>query len=625
MKTLTMMLALLMCSSLQAQGEKPTDPPPAPEPAPTSLGISADLNTFIKQVYPELDPAGEHDLFKLKNYSDAAKRHEYTGAMARLVALYVTRLDLGSTVAKVFDQYARGKEGAQVTFKVLHAVQMLQYPPGSSNWPEAEKILREAGAMAPDYAYPWYFLGEVEIAKLRSGLVSNPKGAMEAVDAALKIKPDFFAAVLLKADLLMGHRPPKEAEAAKLLEPLLAKIAPSPADLENLLSSYGRVTTQAKMLAYIDELLKRPGMTPNLKASACTIAASAHKHVMALDDAITWMERSRKEVDIKVDPEAVIRSYRFTAECWGMKAVQLREKDPALTGENRTRFNQFVEAARKDFLTGSDLDAKYLPIELRGMEAQRYVTFLYSIGELESALTWLEEYLESTALPVHTRNVLERMLLQIRAKVDPNEEILVEQFRDLVSRDETEGLVIALDTARVSAETGGVHFKTLPALKFFIDQLKHRDRRVVELSARLAADTAVTMRKSDKDEAAGKARVAETGQAIAARLEDEIECKSEDQSMLQTALVRTLIELEHWPSLARAGRHVRKLLDGMELADRPVPRQLERVINVLVRKEFQDKITDKPEVPGALQRRKAGVVSEWLQKLAEAMDKMHQA
>lgn len=618
-------LCALGCGPLLAQGApaKPDEKPAGkPEEAPTSLGISADLNTFIKKVYPDLDPASEHDIFKLKHYTDAAKRHEYTGAMARLVALYVTRLDLGSTVAKVFDQYARGKDGAQPTFKVLHAVQLLQYPPGSSNWPEAEKLLREAAALAPDYAYPWYFLGEVEIAKLRANLIGSPKTAFEVVDNALRIKPDFFAAALLKADLLMGQRPPREAEATKLLEPLLAKDAPSPADLENLLATYGRVTTQDKMLKYIDELLKRPSMTAPLRSSACTMAASAHKHVMALDDAITWMERARKEVDVRVDPEAVIRSHRFIAECWGMKAVRLREKDPALTGENRTQFNQFVEAARQEFLKGSELDAQYLPIELRGLEAQRYVTFLVSIGELEMALNWVEDYLEHTALPVNTRNTLERMMLQIRAKVDPNEEILIEQYRDLVGRDETEGLVLALDTARINAETGGVHFKTQPALLFFIEQLKHRDRRVVELSARLATDTALTMRKEDKEGQTGPARVAEAGTAIAARLETEIECKSDDQSILQTALVRTLWELDHWPSIARAARHARKLLDALELGDAPVPRNMERVVNVFVRKEYQDKVTGKPDVPGALQRRKAAVVSQWLSALAEALDKM---
>lgn len=624
MRWMMAILAATFCAALAAQDTPKPEPKPEEKPAekpdemPTGLGLSAELNPFISKVYPDLDPAGEHDIFKLKNYTDAAKRHEYTGAMTRLVALYVTRLDLGSTVSKLFDHYSRGKEGTQPAFKVMHAVQMLQYPPGTTNWPAAEKLLREAAASTPDFAYPWYFLGEVEIAKLRAGMASGPDAAFDVVNNALKIKPDFFAAVLLKCDLLMSSRPPKSAEALKLIEPVLAKDAPTASDLENLLRSYSRITSPEKMLTYIEEVLKRPSTKPALRASACAVAADVMRQNLNLDAALEWMEKGIKDVDPATDPEAAVRSRHFLAEVWGMKAVRMREKDPALAGENRKLFDASVAQARKDFESSADMEKKFMPLELRGVEAARYISFLVSIGELEDALLWVDNYLANTDLPGTARNNLERMQLQIRTRIDPNEDILVEQYQDLVDREEVEGLVVALDGARQNLEMRGLHFKTKRALKFFIEQLKHRDRRIVMLATLLCADTA---------KEAGGDSVAEAGKALAERFEAEIECKSDDQSYLQAGLCKALLWTDSRgggdpASQARAARHVKKLVEGMGSAR--VGIVFGRVVTTFVNTEFQATVKDAPTLPSSSARGRTADVAEWMSKLAEALDKMAQ-
>lgn len=621
MKTWTLLLVFCaLACSLSAQGttDKPAEQPkdtPKAEEAPTTLGLSAEFNTYIHRVYPELDPAGEHDIFKLKDYSDAEKRHAYTGAMARLVVLYITRLDLGSTIAKLFDQYARGKEGTQPTFMALHAVQMLNYPPGNANWIEAEKLLREAGAKAPDYAYPWYFLGEVELAKVRATPLGDPKVANEVIENALRIRPSFFQALLLKAEMLKISRPPREAEALKIVEPLLDPAFPTADDMDNLLVLYAGLVTRDKFLKRVAILEERKDVTPAMRARARSLAAMSVRQALNFDEGIRWMEKAMTDMDPAVDPEPVIRSRRFIAECWGMKAVALRQKNPTLSGEAAAEFDKLVEETRVNFKAASDLEAKYLPTELRGSEASNYVVFLIKIEHYEDALVFLEDYLAKTDLPASRRTGLERLLLQLRTLMDPNEDVLIDQFQDLVSRDEVEPLDRALRNARQNLASKNVRFKTQKALTFFIAQLKHRDRRIVESSAELAADTALALGDKGPETA---------GDALASRLEAEIECNTEEQASLQIGLVDAIKRLNQGKTTARACRAVKKLIDAAKKDPSPTDtfgRTLQKVTERLMDKKWLATIKNAPDAPRPLLRSQIKAVGDWLIKLADAAEK----
>jgi hypothetical protein len=617
MKIAWIVSALLLCAAPVFGQNDPARPAekPAEAEAPTSLGISAEIAPFIRKLYPEIDPAGEHDVFALKNYTDPARRHAYTDQMTRLLLVYIQRLDLGSTLSKVFDQYSRGKHGGQPTFKVLHAVQLLHYPPGVNNWQEAEKLLREAAAQAPDYAYAWYLVAQIELGKLSAGMVSSPASVTAAVDAALKIKPDFVGAVLIKAELMLKSRPPKEAEALKLIEPHLAKVPDSPTDLEGALRIYGAAATRDAMLKQIEEIAKRPGLGKQHRYTCFTLAATACNQVKNFDGALEWMEKARAAIDIEVDPDAMVRSARAVGDIWGMKAARIVEKDPRLQGESRAQFDACVAEARRYFLEAVELERKHMPIELRGREAMAYGVFLYNNNYLEDALLWLNDYLAKTDLPANIRNSLESLQLRIRTLIDPNEEIQVEQYEDLRDRREDTALLLALQGAIANLETRGIHFKTERALRFFLGELKHKDRRIVELCARLGADTART---------AGGESIAEAGKALADRFEQEIECKSAEQASLQIALCKAILLTDergtgHAPSQARAARHLKKLVDA--LPENSVGIELGKVVAVFTNREFQSAIKDAPRVPSSLQRNRRDAVSEWLGKLAETLEK----
>lgn len=83
---------VLLCLALAAA--LPAQEPPKPDPkdrAEEPAGTKPDLSAFVKRQYPGLDPAGEHDFTRLKNYTDGAKRFEYTRAMARLLIFYIKK------------------------------------------------------------------------------------------------------------------------------------------------------------------------------------------------------------------------------------------------------------------------------------------------------------------------------------------------------------------------------------------------------------------------------------------------------------------------------------------------------------------------------------------------------
>ncbi|MCC6464743.1 MAG: hypothetical protein IT463_05325 [Planctomycetes bacterium] len=587
-------------------------PVAAQEPAPAEAdknAIPADFTDFIKRINPRLDPAGEHDFFRLKNPDKADARHAYTDSMARLLQIYLERLDLGSTLSKLFDQYSRGKEASYPTFKVLYALLLVQYPPGQTNMQEGTKLLREAATMAPDYAHPWYYLGEIESARLRAVQGTSPKAAIEATDKALALRPDFLIARMLRAELHLGVRPPQVAEALALVEPMVADASLGSEEITQALDLYGRATSDDKLLAKCETLLALPGLDTDRRAAIRGLGAATLRMAKQTDKAIQWMEAAMKDAEAGLDPQPAIRAHRFLAECWGIKAIDLRREDPNLTGDKNRLFDEYVEAARREHQTCADLEAKRMPVSLRGGEAAAYLHFMVQgLEDYQGALEWLDKYLKETDLPAARRTSLEGVARTLRQRINPVEDEQVKQLEDLLARDAVDELVNALVGARQNV-LRGVRFKSEAAQNFFVSALDNRDRRVVLHAAALAADTAL-----NRDaEARAKAAL-----AVADRLAREIECNTTEQSELQQELLHALVRMDDRPALARAVKHLRTLVDGATASR--ISLELDRVAAVIADDDFLKKVKDAPEKLSSLQRRSKDKLSPWLEALAKALE-----
>lgn len=615
--TRMMLLALLLiCSAACMAQAEPTPPSgdgkqdPKPEPKeetpPAPPEIPADYADYIRKVFPGVDPTGEHNLFELKNYSDATKRHEYTASTARIVLLYMQELQMGGTLLKLFDHYSRGKQGENPTFKVLHAIVLLQFPPGKPNVSEALKLLREAAETHKDFAYAWYYIAQVEML----GAQQEGRGSLavlEALDKALAIRKDFIQANVLKAQVLISMKPPRNAEVLKFIEPIAkGPFPPDADDYSDVLQMYFAVAGADAFKALVNEHLARPTMNDRYRLRALVLLANAHMALNQYDDALGWLEKARPLTDPKVEPRAAQQMTRNVAICWASKAMANKA--------DKELFQQCAEEARKYHLEAAELERKYMPIALRGPEAVVYVDLLVrALGRTEEAIQWLRAYLNDTDLMVAQRYRLENILAFLEDQVDPNEGRKVERLRNQLAQKDWPQIARTLEEYRNAVRTG-TRFETADAVSVFIKLLQESpDRGIDRDAAFMLADTA-----SNIDAEA----VAKAGAAIVERFKKEIECKTDDQAALHGDFgeaIRLLTNgravTEHRPVVDFL-RHLAGLVEKVETRT-----LLTKIMPGWTLDELLQRYKHAPRKLAGMRQQNPEYSAAWLKELADAIEK----
>lgn len=573
------------------------------------IGIPVDFNEYLKSKNPSLDPGGRHDIFDLRNPKDRDERHEYVNAMTQIVIAYMDELGMGATVAKLFDQYSRGEHGNDPVFKVLHAVVLRYYPPGQPNLTQMQNLLREAAAVG-DFAFPNYMLAQVEYERFRQVPNTSPKPALDLLDAAIELRPDFLNAVLLKSQVFMAAKPPKSEEVRRMIRPWTEdKLPAHPDDFENLMKMYAQSHTTSDLHSKINGLIESNRLSRPQRVRALQLLGSSHLSNMEVEKAIDVFAESLKYIDAARHPAAAIRSERSLAVCKFGRLQLIQRNDPELTDpENRKLYDELHDAIRAHHENCTEIEKKYLPKALRGSEARTYAILLaQDLGKPEEALLWLGKYLDETELSGPQRRTLLNLHANIGITVDPTEENLIERFENFKAADDMMNLAKSFAIARASVINDGRHFTLNRALNLFIDEIENRERLIAMDAAFLAADTA----RQIGDEA-----VARAGAAIAERFGKETEISSDAQAEFIEDVGRTVREFGDRASQERVTRHLAIIIEDTELITNL---RMSRVLAVWTDDAFLREIENTPAKPGLFDRRKPDRVAAWLNKLAEAI------
>ncbi|MBZ0136348.1 MAG: hypothetical protein K8I27_08245 [Planctomycetes bacterium] len=611
----TLLLLLLLAAPLCAQDSQPAD-----EPEPTEeevVGIPVDYNKYLKTLYPNTDPGSKHDVFNLKNPTGKNERHEYTSAMAQLVLAYVSsELDFGSTLSKLFDQYSRGTQANSPIFKVLYSIVLLYYPPGNPNAAEAQKLLREAAELAPDFAYPHLLLAQVEYSRLMQIEGVSPRATLQALDKALEIRPDFLRAILLKCEVYLQYQPPRTKEVLEMIKPWTNQKLPELGfDFEDVLKVYARSSSNADVQTLIEQLLAGGKLTQVQKLSAHQVAGTKYLSDELYDDAIVHFEKMHDLVTVEDNPQMALRARKSLAACWDFKARALKKglDDP----ETKTRYNQFINKAADLHRACAELEARHIPLVMRGQQAFEYVQFVsFGLGDDEAASKWLGEYLANTDLTRSHRNLLENVKAGIDLKLNPTEEGLITSYRNHLKRGDLERLAISLGMAKEKLRLDGTSFTEEASLRFFLEALTTGDRMVTRYAAFLVATTAKEL---------GGEFIAMAGDALIARLLQEDELKSEAQADLHADLAQALKILESWTHMEQAVRHSAKMVKLAK--DELTVRELTQpIIDNWNDEALLKKLNPPLKRPGRMDIYSAGDAAEWLaKKLAESVKKTAEA
>lgn len=562
--------------------------------------IPADYADYIRAVFPGVDPTGEHSLFELKNYTDAGARHKYTAHMTQLVLSYTEQLDMGPTLSKLFDQYGRGKYAEYPSFKVMHAVLLMQFPPNNPNISESEKLLREAAEQHKDFAYPWYFLAQLEMLHSQREPERGTRSTLDMVEKAISLRKDFIQAYVLKAQVLINMKPPRTAEVIEFAKPLVT--APLPADANDyldLLEMYGAAAGPVEFYKLVDEHLNGTKLSVRHRIRALLMKANMCVYEKRYDDAINWIEECGKLTDPKAEPRMAQQIARNIAICWGLKAM--------LAGKDSPEFAALVEEARKHHLAAAELERKHMPIALRGPEALVYIDLLAnSLGKVEEALQWVEAYLKETDLTATQRNRLENIADELKYFLNPTEDLKLTTIENYLTQDDMLKLSLSLRKAREDHRTGTT-FKTERALNLFIKLLGNRERGIVRDAAFLAAETGRVI---------GGDAIKKAGEAIAEQFKKEIECNTDDQANLQADLSDTIRRLGHMPSIVAVVRHF------ADLAEKVTQRALlARIMGGWCTDDFLAAYKHVPKKLSAMKRNSPSDSASWLRELADAIQK----
>ena len=535
---------LVFCGCLTAQAQ-PVETKPDDNPT-----THADLNDFLKRQYPGLDPAGEHDFMKIKNYSDGLKRFEYTRAMARVLMFYVNKCQFGALISKQFDATAKTEAKNQPTFNCLHAVVLLSYPEGRGNVMEAEKLLRAAIKLDPTYECPYFWLAKIEYERFR--IQQATKTGVEDLLAKALLRPLFADALALKVRLLLTQATPDKAAARQVLEQMFEITPDDPETFQEMLGFFAECSSVGELVERVDALAKLNKFAKRYMAQAHAFCGVALMTAKEFEPASRKFETALTMVEVTEDPYSVI-AWRFAlGTTWATMALDLRSREPKLYGEHRTMFEKLVASAKANFELGAELERVHLPVDLRGSGALRYVSFLAEqIGEYEQAIEWLAKYIDRTSLKDTVYVRLTSLLLELRGLVQGDERSRIEVLKQTLEKEQIEKFVAMLGVEHAKVKEKGLHFLTGESQEFLSKLMSHQSREVAGLAAFLLADCAMQRKPEDVESAVN---------AILKRLEQESELLTAEQADFQQRLVQALLLFDKRGIDLRAIKELRRIV-----------------------------------------------------------------
>ncbi len=609
---LLLLVALpLSARQLPAQeAEQPEPAPteqPAPDAPPESAEIPDDFTEFLRNKLPGVDPAGEHSLADLKNYSEKDKRHRYTGQMANLLLIYITDLNMGGSLTKLFDHYATGKHGENPSFRVLHALVLSQYPPGMQNLTQAEKILRELVEQHPDFAYAHYYLAQVELMRIARSGGSDLRPLFKHLDAALAAQPSFVQARALKAEWLINTK--RKAEALELIEPLMKGELPAlKHEYEELLVAYARAADEKAFHAVVDEHLKREKLPATHRRQALLTKAGRYFADQKSEDALAIMLELEKQVDPALEPEMAITIQRSCAAHWGSKVGTAPADDANLKSMLAETLRHHKRAA--------EIDQQYMPVAKRGNEAEIYIMTMLAAARgnpsrsdaqrlQEEAVRWLTQYLKDTDLPGTRQQRLRTLLAEIILMLNPTEVAHIDLLEKYAAEGDPRKLGREVSSLAEKVRRGQAKFQSSRALEMFIRLLDNPNRQIVASAAYLAAETA--LRRGEED-------VPKAGKAIADRFEKELEINTAEQAELQRGLAGAVRAVGDKIAIERVVRHQIGMIEKTGEQN-----QVKPIMDGWCAEEFLRTIKGAPEPLSRMQRFSQGPSARWLTQLADAI------
>ncbi len=549
---LPLCLCLMFATFINAQAADPKKEEPKAEAA---LETKADLTAFLKKQYPDIDPAGEHNYTKLKNYSDPRQRFVYTRAMARLLSFYVEVCGHGAMLAKQFDAWANTELVNQPTFNALHSIVCTKYPDGRPNVQAAQDLINRALQQDPKFEYAHYLNARIQYLAVLGG-----QGNRAELDASIKaafIHEDFIEVATLKARLLLTSKPPDNNGAKAILEKCFDFTPDDPAVFQEVLGLYAEAAGVTALKNKVELAISAKKFPKRYEGEARAFLGYVCTTERDFDAAIKNFDIALALVKPEDDAFAVIRWHLKCAGTWASMATDLREKSPKLEGQDRKLYDGYVKTARDHVALAAELERTLMPVDARGPAAGAYIEFVGAqIGDYPAVIGFLQNYLEKTDLRANVRTGLERMLNDLLARTQGDESAAMKNLKAAHEKNDVNALIVELSTQAENVRAGKFHFKQASSLAFFLELMKHQNAIVAQLVAFLLVDTAMLSAKPEDIEAAAN--------AIALRLEQEKEMTTEALVKFQGALIASLMIFDKRNIDLRALKALRVIVAGTQ-------------------------------------------------------------
>lgn len=554
---MTRFLLLFLCLLFAATGCAQTPDAKKDDPkAEAPPEAKADLTDFIKKQYPELDPAGEHNYTKIKNYTDARKRFVYTRAMARLLSFYISSCGHGALIAKQFDAWANTELVNQPTFNLLHAVVCMLYPDGRPNLAGAQELLNKVLRLEPKYEYAHFLKARFQYAALEGGTGSR-RELEESLDAAMT-QPDFLEAMTLKARFLVTRQPAENASAKALLDKCFECTPDDPATFQDMMGLYAQATSVSALKDKLELHISSGKLSKRYEGEARAFLgyALSSPTEKSYDAAIKSFDAAFALVKPQDDPAAVIRWHIKVAGTWASMAVELRGSKTTVEGQDKKLYDGYVKAARDHVALAAELERTHIPVDMRGPAASAYIEFVGAqIGDFQAVINWLAGYLDSTALRASVRGAFEALLNDMRARINGDEAAAMKNLKDAEAKGESE-FIPELARQADNVRQAKFHFKQPESFQYFLKHMSHQNALVAQLVSFILVDSAMVSTKAEDIEAAAN--------AIASRLEQEKEMTTAARAEFQGALIASLLIFDKRNIDLRAIKALRAIVVGTE-------------------------------------------------------------
>jgi hypothetical protein len=288
--------------------------------------------------------------------------------------------------------------------------------------------------------------------------------------------------------------------------------------------------------------------------------------------------------------------HRLGTTCCFAKLEQLSQDLPARKEEFDAFYEQLIDHHRK----AAEIEARHLPIAMRGEEAERFVMVQMKVADgeagaglrqqkREKALLWLGTYLKETDLTASRRRRLEDLQANIHLMLNPTEEGYIRKLENYEAAKDIPKLHAELATKRDRVHGQFEEFTLLVSLEFFLRQINSSDDNIARHAAYLAGHTAKNR---------GGEAVPRVGKAIADRFEKANELKTELQYRFLNDLCESSRKLGDKPALERI---VRQLITIAE--NEPSKYEFSQLMSGWTEDAFLKTIAGAPKAMGAQDRR----------------------